>query len=745
MAKKRIVAYFMHETEQHAAQLAMPAARSTDSYVIGEIDENRIDALKAEGLIVQEIADAPSLPLADLSPALTTASRNFRFESAALEFDPTRANIYTIRLAGPLLEEWRQQLTALGVEIIESIGPQLYTAELQPAEVSPVRNLPFVTTLHVHAEPEKAPPIPTSKAGPPINPGVDQILTYDIRLKSPADAAAVLGRLSGRDVLVAGTRGRKIRIALKENSPILAELGAMPEVYQVLEYVPPKLSNDRARILLGIDLPGNSVTTVIPFDGKGQIVGIADTGIDDQHPDFQGRLVGISALGRTNDHSDPNGHGTHVAGSVSGDGKASNGSVRGVAPAAGIFFQSIMDAKGELGGLPWDLNDLFNEAYQMGARIHNNSWGADTASRYTFNSIEADEFVESHRDMVIVIAAGNEGTARAPFSAQPGFVDWLSIGSPATSKNSVTVGASQTDRTTGGLSGLTWNQGWPQDFPMAPIAAEKISGNPESMAAFSSRGPCDDRRIKPDVVAPGTDIVSTKSSRAPLANFWASFPGHTGRYAYMGGTSMAAPIVSGCLALIRQYYVDERHHDPSAALLKATLINSTRRLSGTTATADFAVLPNFHQGFGCVHMPWAIPNPGEPSLKLEFLDTWKDNTQQFTFTGQRFRYQITVGNGRALRFCLAYTDIPARALQNNLNLFVQSLTTNQKWVGNQDLPMRLSPVDGENNVEIIRIDAPTPGDYLIQIAATNLLSTKGQDFALVVTGDLQSGISVFQA
>lgn len=744
MARKNVIAYFMHESEQAAATNALSNAQTTDSFVIGNIDEKDIDALRANGLIIQEVVRPRSDPLADLSPALAKASRTAEFDSVSDEFDPTRTNIYTIELAGPLLEEWRRQFADLKVEIIESIGPQRYTAALPPDQFSQVSKLPFVTAVRPHQESEKSPPIPSSKAGPPIDPGVQQILTYDIRLKSPADADAVLGKLQGKDVLVAGARGRKIRIALKENSPLLAEIAAMPEVYQVMEYVPPQLSNDRARVLLGIDSPGNPVTPVIPLDGKGQIIGIADTGIDDQHPDFQGRFAGISALGRTNDHSDPNGHGTHVAGSVAGDGTASGGTIRGTAPAARIFFQSVMDAKGELGGLPWDLNTLFDEAYQAGARIHSNSWGAGTASKYTFNSIEADEFVDANRDMTIVIAAGNEGTARDPFSAKAGFVDWLSIGSPATSKNAITVGASRTDRTTGGFSTMTWSQAWPQDYPVAPIGTETISGNPEAMAAFSSRGPCDDRRIKPDVVAPGTDIVSTKSSRAPLKNFWGSFPGHNGQYAYMGGTSMATPIVTGCVALIRQYYTDERNYKtPSAALLKATLVNSTRRLSGADAIADFALLPNFHQGFGCVNMKWAVPSKAEPTLKLEFLDTWTDKTQQFNTTGQRLRYRITAGNARELRFCLAYTDIPARALQNNLNLFVQSLTTNQKWVGNQDLPMRLSPIDADNNVEIVRIEAPPAGDYLIQIAAANLLNTKGQDFALVVTGDLQSGISLF--
>jgi serine protease AprX len=742
MARKNIIAYFMHEFERDAARNVMSDVTVTESFAVGSIDEAEIAGLRSQGLIVQEMTTTTLTPLSGLSPALATASRR-AVDAAPPNVDFTRTNIYTIHLAGPLLEEWRKQLDDLKVEIIESIGPQLYTAALVPAQFAQVRRLNFVTSVTIHTEAEKSPPVPKAKAGPPIDPGVAQVVTYDIRLKSPADANVVLAWLQGREALVMGARGRKIRITLKENSPLLAEISDLPEVYQVMPYVPPQLSNDRARMLLGIDAPGNSVTTIVPFDGKGQIIGIADTGIDDQHPDFQGRFAGISALGRANDHSDTNGHGTHVAGSVGGDGTASGGAIRGVAPAARIFFQSIMDAEGKLGGLPWDLNDLFDEAYQAGARIHSNSWGADTLSQYTFNSIEADEFVDAHRDMTIVIAAGNEGTALKPFSAKPGFVDWLSIGSPATSKNSITVGASRTDRTSGGFSALTWNEFGPEKYPVAPIASQTVSGDPEAMAAFSSRGPCDDRRIKPDVVAPGTDIVSTKSSRAPLKNFWGSFPGHGGRYAYMGGTSMATPIVTGCLALIRQFYVDTRGHAaPSAALLKATLVNSTRRLTGADSIADFPALPNFHQGFGCVNMKWAIPNSAEPTLKLEFLDTWNDNAQQFTATGQRRRYLITAGSARELRFCLAYTDLPARALQNNLNLVVQSLATNEKWTGNANLPMRLSPIDGDNNVEIVRIEAPPAGDFLIQIFAQNLLSVKGQDFALVVTGDLGSGLSV---
>jgi serine protease AprX len=170
------------------------------------------------------------------------------------------------------------------------------------------------------------------------------------------------------------------------------------------------------------------------------------------------------------------------------------------------------------------LGDLFEEVHRAGARIQNHSWGARTNAAYTSNSLEVDEFVGRHRDALLVISAGNEGQAADRQNSAPGFVDWLSVGSPASSKNALTAGASRSDRTSGGRASLTYGEVWPDEFPDPPISDEKISGDAEALAAFSSRGPCDDDHIKPDVVAPGTDIASTKSSRA-LEKLLGSIPG----------------------------------------------------------------------------------------------------------------------------------------------------------------------------------------------------------------------------
>ena len=160
-----------------------------------------------------------------------------------------------------------------------------------------------------------------------------------------------------------------------------------------------------------------------------------------------------------------------------GDEKENNGKFTGVTPKSKLFFQSLLDNKGGLGGLPYNINKLFEEAYQNDVRIHNKSWGALAKDYYRINSMEVDEFVEKHHDMLIVISTANEGIASKALNSKKGYIDWFSLGWPATAKNALTVGASRSSRTDGGWSQHTSNEFWPDDYPDAPIANEKISGN----------------------------------------------------------------------------------------------------------------------------------------------------------------------------------------------------------------------------------------------------------------------------
>jgi hypothetical protein len=723
----------MHEHEMAAVTKAMPEATATEGLVVGQLDDAGIEQLRESGVLIQviDLAEPGQPPGAGL---------RYGFAAPAIAFPagaPT--SIHRLRLSGPLLPTRRASLDQLGVEILEALPGFALKVRIPPANAVAVNQLPF---LAGPAEPfsaavARAPVFEAARALPPRN---VTVAPFDVLLRGPDVREKFLDWLRDKQVTVGAARGAKVRLYLQGQSPLIDQIISLTEwVDRIEPYVPPKLHNDVARQRLGIDCnppPCNP----FPYEGEGQIVAVADTGIDDSHPDFANRIAGMVALGRPGNTSDPNGHGTHVAGSVLGDGSASGGKIKGTAPKARLFFQSLLDKDDGLGGLPLTLDELFEEAYQAGARIHNNSWGAATASSYRITSSEVDDFVHRRKDMLIVISAGNEGSAADPAigkrNAAPGYVDWLSIGSPATCKNALTVGASRSGRTEGGRASFTYGELSPDDFPSAPTASELVSADPQAIGAFSSRGPCEDYRIKPDVVAPGTDIVSCRSSRAPLQNFWGPYPLNP-RYAFMGGTSMAAPLVSGCAALVREYYLKARNHQPSAALLKATLINGAVRLGGKDAVADYPDLPNYHQGFGAVHLPSSIPTAQDPGMTLEFVDNWSNPAGHFTGTGQRARFRLGVAGGR-LRLCLAYTDAPGKGVQNNLDLLLEVPGVLRKRFGNEKVPRGFNGPDPTNNVEVIAVDDAPPGDYLIHVTATNILKPP-QDFALVATGRLTTG------
>ncbi|MBD0325472.1 MAG: S8 family serine peptidase, partial [Pyrinomonadaceae bacterium] len=364
----------------------------------------------------------------------------------------------------------------------------------------------------------------------------------------------------------------RIRFTCREDSPALMEISELAQVYP---YVEPEIGVDYARI--GIGLEREDATPLLPWKGSDIIVGVADTGVDKEHPDLKNQLLEIIARAGDVAETDENGHGTHVCGIIAGDGTASGGKLRGIASGAKLIVQGIVSDEKKFSGLPIDLADLFQEAYDKGVRIHNNSWGMSVKGLYSIDSYEVDEFVYNHPDFLVIFSAGNDGRQVDEEHPEPepefGRILPMSLFSPASSKNSLTVGACCSKRTDGPYANLTWRKYRGRNpAPVGPVVAdEPISGDLNYVAAFSSRGPSDDERIKPDLVAPGTVIVSARSSNAEARDPYQQFDG---QYMYLSGTSQAAPIVAGAAAIVREFYIKEcKHPNPSAALLKATLIN----------------------------------------------------------------------------------------------------------------------------------------------------------------------------
>ena len=329
--------------------------------------------------------------------------------------------------------------------------------------------------------------------------------------------------------------------------------------------------------------------------------------------------------------------------------------------------------------------------------------------------------------MIILFAAGNEGVD----ANRDGYVDEGSMGSPSTAKNCITSGASENERSSGGYNPggpcSTWGTCWPSDYPVNPTKDDGLSTSREELAAFSSRGPTDDGRIKPDVVAPGTNIVSTRSGEIS-GHGWGPYPNSD--YMYMGGTSMANPLIAGAATLVREYYVEGQSHTPSAALVKATLINSAADIAGYGAPGQEAAqpIPNNHEGWGRVDVGAATSGSRK----------YRDGETVSTGANKTYHYQVG-SSAQPFKATLAWGDypgsLPSGGLVNDLHLVVTAPggTVYRGNHLNNGWSTSGGSADGVNNVESVYIQNPAPGEWTVRVEGANVPHGP-QPFALVVTG-----------
>jgi serine protease AprX len=645
-----------------------------------------------------------------------------------------------------LNREQRDELADTGVSILESVEDDTYLLYSPETALQEIRNLPYVRWANVYARTLKVGPgLKSSFEMDGIRTQPDQALmeilglpqfsvnhvpkTVDVVFHTNVDPETVRGkvaaaaRLEPEDLRLSRHKAR-MTVQFK----YLAELAAIDEVRRVEEILTPKLLNNVARRIIGIGAPNPETR----FEGEGEIVAVADTGLDigeqeNVHPAFKSanaagvmvsRVAKLYPLGRPDRKpNDPIGHGTHVAGSVLGDWTSVDGTlrIRGAAPKARLVVQSLFGAQGDLTGLPVDLHDLFKEPYKTdGARIHNNSWGNSPGKgQYNQSAWEVDDFVWNHRDFVICFGAGNEGTD----NMRTGRVGAQSITSPGTAKNCITVGATENDRPN---FGETYGDRFHADFPVAPISSDSMTNNPEGIAAFSSRGPVQNNRIKPDLVAPGTFILSALSRRAANPG-WRPFDGLS---YFDGGTSMATPLVAGCAAVAREFLRKEHQMGtPSAALVKAMLINGAKDVVGQFVPTECSGIPNCAEGFGRVDMAATI-GPFAPSAKILL----KDEATRLEIKDQETTRITLSPPDSLLKVTLVWTDPPGERLQNDLDLIVRT-ADGQERHGNVD-PTSMD-FDRTNNVEQVNWTNPPMGDVEIIVRAHRITQLP-QSYALVI-------------
>ncbi len=637
------------------------------------------------------------------------------------------------------LDDLRQRLTASDARILGWNPEGGYDVLLTPA------TLATFTATGIRAEASPLPMTPKLRRALTQSPTVDVAMVF----ATPVHARALATQYGGQRV------GDTVRLTLPsaEVSRLIAtspELLASDLVYEARLYTHASRSD---RFLSADTLQLENTW----LRGEGEIVGVLDSGCSfgasgwaNAHRGLKTRMIRLCGQpwGEViKDGSDPSGHGTHVAGCIAGTGDFStNKRFRGVAPGARLFFQGAA-LKATDFFVPETMDTVYDEVYRAGGRIHSNSWGdnpqTDSAGYaeppdYGLIAWANDRYVWEHQDFLPLFASGNEG-ADLDFD---GIADLRTLYSrTTTAKNSLVVGAAESyqveGKTSDGVASVTYSAYPIFDGKISdrlsddPIAAAPGEQDVRGLAIFSCTGPLADGRIKPDIVAPGTQIVS--ALRTGLAGLKTTLTTANGAsaserqyYTTLSGTSMSTPLTAGACAIIRQYCREvlgiER---PTSPVVRALLIGGANSMYpgqfGDGPDREFySADPNGREGFGLISLQRSLtPESGRPTVL------------SFTATAETaLTYTVTVTEAAPFRATLVWNDYPApvyatQALVNDLDLTLTNATGEVVAYANG-----LTAPDRINVVE--RIDATlAPGTYTLSVTV-HRMPFPGGEAALVI-------------
>ena len=702
-----------------------------------------------------------------------------------------------IQFIGPIQPDWYSALRQTGVQIVSYVPANAYLVYGDAAAVARAQHGPGVQWSGAYQGAHK------------VHPRARQRLTDEFAVQLVDDAVAnaatvaLLDQLKRAPVRRQSARAPYVNLVVRLRPEDLDTLANQPDVVSIHPFVTPRLLDERQDQIIAGNLTGATPSgpgylawlaskgfTQAQFDASGFVVDISDSGIDngttqpghfalyplgdltqpsrvvynrlEGMPNWQSTLQGCDGHGNLNAHI--------VAGYVDAPAGFPHTDNAGFAYGLGVcpfvrVGSSVIFGQDNF-TYPIYAN-LLAGAYRDGARISNNSWGSAGDGDYDLDAQAYDALVRDARptdsgypaagnqEMVIVFAAGNAGP------------DATTVGAPGTAKNVLTVGAAANVRSMTPAQGGTDATG-----ADGSDVVDSDARNANDIAFFSSRGPCADGRIKPDLVAPGTHITGGAPQNSPppspagtgaalpwfldfgnifgCAGFGVSglpnrclvsandfFPLNQQFYTVSTGTSHAAPAVAGAGALLRQYFINQGRVPPSPALTKAYLLNSARYLTGLGANDT---LPSPNQGMGELNLGMAFD--GVPRLMRDQLAA-----DMFTASGQTRQFHGTIGDStQPFRVTLVWTDSPgstmaSRTLNNDLDLMVTvGGVTYQGNIFNGAHSVTGGTADRLNNVESVFLPAGTTGNFTVTVTAYNITSygvpgtgnTLNQDFALVI-------------
>ena len=721
-------------------------------------------ALGAQGHYVQPMPLASTLQLAIGSVDVASLPRA---QGPAGALDPLGDAIRLVHFVGPIAASWLSDLQARGVSVLTYVPEDALLIRGPPGAVAALANLSYVDWIG--SEP----------ASWKVRPGLPASGLVDVRVvvlpgEAPGTIEAWLAHqgvpptpsATGAGLVGAFGSGAFQWVRVRLDASLVPRLAALPTVAYVDPVVTMQPLNAETDWVIQTDETFANGTGDYRYwryglNGSNQVLGLADTGLDFDSPQFRESAANIT-IGDIYNVTDMNrrkvvryldmgvltgaltwpggggpwdpysaadcagGHGTAVASTLAGNdlGIVTPPSLNnGNALAGKIYLEDIgglpSGSTCSNGGesliyLPEDYANLFGPpglVYNDPAapvRIHSDSWGG-SVDVYDVSAWQVDAYLWSHPDLAVFFAVGNSGPS-------PNTVD-----TPATAKDVMAVGGAYNPD--GTIPGYTQND----------------------LASFSSRGPTPDGRIKPDILTIA-DGDSATSSGNPWDNVL-DLPDHG-----WAGTSYATPAAAAAAAIVRQYFVDGWYPTaspvpadgfaPSAALLRAMLLASGVQITGA-GTAD-PTWPNNGQGFGRILLSSVLPIAAAGDT---FRTQVVDQTSGL-LTGQASSYTFRVVPGASqVRFVLAWTDYPgtlgaAKALVNDLDLAVAA-PNGTVYRGNnfgsfaQGASVPGGTFDSTNVEEAVILKQPAAGDWTVQVIGANV-PVGPQPFALVATGGLDA-------